>query len=310
MPPSSALQRARLLQHLQGGGVEPGPTAKGAYVARAHQLEQLAAGLAAVGQDALLVKGAALALTHYAAPWRRPMGDIDLLSRPGELERLVRALEGLGYERQRIESRRWSQAALAEVQLIPGAGMLGGLVEVHPTLDKVAPRQIPYDAIFARSKAAPGLKPLLVPAVEDHALLVALHASLHEFQHELGFVDLNQLLSKGVDREALVQHATTWRLRTVMYVMLSVLRSLGVASVDAALVLAFEPSRARRAALRQVYRLDRHPALVRESGLGASWVARQAVLRDDLGHWSRGVAWYAALRAVERGRAVLGRAPG
>jgi hypothetical protein len=301
------LKRTRLLERLRGEG-EVGLAAKGAYVARAHQLEQLAEGLARAGLNALLVKGAALALTHYPEPWERPMGDIDLMSRPDELERVVRALEKMGYRRQRAEGRRWSRVALAEEQLLPGPGMIGGLVEVHPGLDKVAPRRIPYDAVFARAAPAPGLAPLLVPANEDHALMVALHASLHEFQHELGFVDFDRMVSVGLDWGTLKDRAEAWKLRTVMYVMLTILEALGVASIDEALTLAFEPSRSRRAGVRRVYRMDDYPAMVGESSLGLGWVVRQAVLRDDLGHWCRGIAWYAALRAIERGQAALGDA--
>lgn len=45
----------------------------------------------------LLLKGAALALAVYENPALRPMGDIDLLVRPGDVDAALEALAGLGY---------------------------------------------------------------------------------------------------------------------------------------------------------------------------------------------------------------------
>jgi hypothetical protein len=49
------------------------------------------------GVKALLLKGAALAYTHYPQPWLRPRLDIDLLVAPDDRTRAVTTLQGLGY---------------------------------------------------------------------------------------------------------------------------------------------------------------------------------------------------------------------
>src|SRR6266436_1779063 len=51
------------------------------------------------GIDLLLIKGAALAYTHYASPHLRPRDDIDLLIRRADLERASAMLVSIGYER-------------------------------------------------------------------------------------------------------------------------------------------------------------------------------------------------------------------
>lgn len=54
--------------------------------------------LALAGVPALLMKGTALAYTHYPHPCLRPRSDTDLLVQRGDLPSAVRVLEGLKYE--------------------------------------------------------------------------------------------------------------------------------------------------------------------------------------------------------------------
>lgn len=292
------LRRSRDDAHLWSAAAEA--TAKGAYVVRVAQLERIAATLQAAGLDALLVKGSALALFIDEAPWRRTMSDIDILVRPGELDRVSLALQGDGYTAHAVERRPLTHDLLAERQLVPTDGTLGGLVELHPSLDKVVPRPIDYGEVFRRALPAPNLAPLLVPSHEDHALFIAQHASMHDFQHESAYGDLARLLMAGLDRDLLVRRAEAWGMRTVMYLMLTTLASLAVEGIDPGWVDAFRPSPARLAAVRAVYDLGELPPRPRSAKAGLAWVLRQTALRDDLGGWARGVARYAGLRAVER----------
>lgn len=274
--------------------------AKGAYVVRSAQLKQIAATLQTAGLDALLVKGSAVALSVEDAPWRRTMKDIDILVRPGELERVSLALRRDGYVACAVEHRPYTHDLLAERQLVPPEGALGGLVELHPCLDKVTPRSIDYSEIFHRAHLAPGLAPLLVPSLEDHILLVALHASMHDFQHKAAYDDLAALLGPIVDRDALHTRAKKWGLSIVMYLMLKSLASLEARGIDSAWVDTFHPTTTRRAAIRVFYDLSNAPPRPRSSKLGLLWVLRQSTLHDDLQNWVRGVVRYAGLRGMER----------
>lgn len=70
------------------------------------ELERVLSRLEANGVEAILLKGAALALTVYPDPALRPMGDIDLLIRPSDLRAAVDALEAMGYEPENPPMRR------------------------------------------------------------------------------------------------------------------------------------------------------------------------------------------------------------
>lgn len=62
-----------------------------------HALETILQALAASGVPAILLKGAALAQAIYGNPALRPMGDLDLLVRPADVDTALATLAGLGY---------------------------------------------------------------------------------------------------------------------------------------------------------------------------------------------------------------------
>lgn len=271
----------------------PTPADHAAALLRAHLLPRIARALAAEGQRALLVKGAALALTVYPDAAARSMSDIDLLVRREDSDRIVAALVGAGGAAHPPQGRPWSAALLGELGITLPAGAMSLLVEVHTSLDKIAARPIDTGALFARATEAPGLPGLSVPAPADHALLIALHAAGHDFHHPIALLDLELLFRRGLDFGALTARARAWRLGTVMFLLLRSLRELGAASITSAHVAAFEPSLARRALLQR-----REGAAAPE--LGLPWILGQAPLRDDLGVFALGVLRYAAVRAAER----------
>jgi hypothetical protein len=246
------------------------------------------------------VKGAALALTLYPAG-SRSMGDIDLLVRRGDKARALAALSRAGFIRHSQPDRPLSGDKLDEVQFIVECGSMPSVVEVHTSLDKIEPRPLREQDLFARALRAPGALPgLLVPSPEDHALLVALHAAGHEFHHAIAFLDLELLLRAGLDLDAVTTRAREARLGSVMYVAMATLRALGAASVTDALVEAFTPGPLRRAAIARFYDVGSYPVARGPQRLGLPWIVRQTPLRDDLAAWARGVAVYAALRAADR----------
>ena len=72
------------------------PAAHAEALLRAHVLAQIARALREIATPALLVKGAALALTVYPSPASRPMQDHDLLVRRADRDRVLAALAAAG----------------------------------------------------------------------------------------------------------------------------------------------------------------------------------------------------------------------
>ena len=285
-------------------GATPHPSGPRAYseaMFHQHALRKVSHALTAARVEALLVKGAALALTVYAEPAARVMTDIDLLVPAEERDRVVAALVAGGFLERPDPTRPYSGALVGETGLFLHAGAMTELVEVQTTLSKIVPRPIDTRGVLARASGAPGLPGLLVPSPEDHALLIAIHAAGHDFAHPVGFLDLELLLRRGLDESVLVERARAWRAVGVMYAMLWALRDLGSSSVTSQLVSRFDPGPFRRALLR-------HLAARGPSKPGLGWIVRQVPLRDDPATYAAGVGGYALARARDKGW-LAGRGP-
>jgi len=279
-----------------------GPEAHSSALFRAHVLAKVARMFADAGVEGLLVKGAALAFTVYEEPAARFMADIDLLVRPGESDRVVAALVAGGCTVKPEPRRHHSASLLGETCVYVHAGAMLQLVEVHTTLDKVVTRPIDVAALFDRATPAPSLPALRLPAPEDHALLVALHAATHDFTHAIAFLDLELLLRRGLDVRVLADRAREWRLTAVMFAMLSGMRQLGAASVDDELVSRFDPGPLRRGLLARA-------ASQGTSKPGLGWIGAQTKLRDDPLTWAFGVGRYAIARVRDRDASASYRVP-
>jgi hypothetical protein len=282
------------------------PMAHADALLRGHVLAQVARALHAIAAPALLVKGAALALTVYPEPASRPMQDVDLLVHVADRARVLAALAAAGGVVHADPDRPFSSEFLGETAVMMRAGETPFLVEIHTSLDNLVPRPIDEAGLFARAVTAPGLPGLLVPAAEDHALLIALHAAGHELRHCIAMLDLELLLRRGLDLDVLVERAAAWRLTTVMYAVMSALHALGAASVTPRHVAAFEPGPIRRLVVTRVHPPAEALDPPRPGGLGIPWILRQIPLRDDLAAYGLGLGRYAVARARER----LGALPG
>lgn len=290
-----------------GGAADWG--ARAAFALRMHVLERAAGALRArsLTRTAAVVKGGALALEGYATPWARDMDDLDLLVLPSRRDDVLSALGDAGFRDARpAAGRERSRAHFAETVLEFREGPLSFSVEVHTSLDRLAPRPVDLDAILARAHELPGLAPLLAPEPLDHALLVALHLANHEFQHEPGWADLALLLraavaDRGADEVAarLGDRARAWRLGTALGVALGALRARGVDLPDALRPLERLPA-LRRAALLPFYRPGRADVARHPARRGWSWAVFQAPLRDDPGPWSASLARFWLTRLRER----------
>ncbi|MBE2199114.1 MAG: nucleotidyltransferase family protein [Anaerolinea sp.] len=221
-------------------------------------LEQLASALQTARVTAVLLKGAALALTVYPQHVWRTMSDVDLWVQGEEMAAAVAAITALGFAIHSKEDRPiFLQRLLqGEIQLYR-TDWAQGLVELHWSpfsgwwLRRVA--QAATDTVWARKEAlpvtaAPGAFYQLT--AEDMVLHVAVHMSVN---HQLGMKACQELLDialtaerRGVDWNVVAARAQEWRVGTAVYTVLQLLNELiGATGVEVALVK-LRPSRLRR----------------------------------------------------------------
>ena len=107
-PRRRAPRRPRPSDALRPWTIEPAPRkpfedivrlAAASELSAAHDLSRLCESAQRHGVELLLLKGAALAYTHYRRPYLRPRNDIDLFLRRADLGRAEELLASLGYER-------------------------------------------------------------------------------------------------------------------------------------------------------------------------------------------------------------------
>lgn len=101
-----------LLAYGVGAGVDPLIDAERRRLALAEtvayaQLVNVTAAMAAAGIPVAILKGGALAYTHYPEPWCRPRMDLDLLVHRDDRDRARDVMHALGYQADRPMSSRW-----------------------------------------------------------------------------------------------------------------------------------------------------------------------------------------------------------
>lgn len=269
---------------------------------REHALSHIAQALAHQNLDALLFKGAALVRTVYPKGAARPMSDIDMLARPGESSWVVQALVDAGATPESPLRRPYSGALLGESGLLLRLGNLSMWIEVHAHAGKLVPVPIALDECFARASRLSALPSLYVPSLEDHALLIAVDASQNEFRNPMALLDLELLFRAGMDWAALLACARRYRCTVPLFLALSILRSLGAASVrpEHMGAVAAHLSPLRRAALSAVFERRANGLFARgDFRLGLPWMLRQFPMRDDVGAYARGLLHYAGVRVYE-----------
>lgn len=164
-------------------------------------LGRISQALEAAGVPALAYKGAVLAATVYPSVGCRPMGDLDLLVRPAQVDAALAALGALGY---RLDTGGRPAAFVLRYgtqALLIGPGGLH--VDLHwqlftePWLAVAFPVDVEglwtRAVVFRRDGAR-----LLRPAPADELLLVCLHLALHHsYAGVLPYVDIDLLVRAG-----------------------------------------------------------------------------------------------------------------
>ena len=287
---------------LRGAGPQTPAQERGAHLLRVVAADDALLGLAAADIPALLVKGAALARTHYSPPWLRPMCDIDVLVPRAFAGTAGNKLSAMGWHRHELESRPLTGPCLGESMWLCERVGASLMLEVHTHLDKLIPRAVDVAAIFHRARPLENGSRFRVPSDEDHALLVVQHAAGHGFRHAPAWVDLHLILSEVcTDWDALLQRAQSWGLSAALHVMLRGLRNAGSLAAPDSLLGKIAPSRAQALALRAILGVPSPLEVPRVvPAVTLQKLVELGVARDDFPRWARGLAGYGARRLAER----------
>lgn len=207
-----------------------------------HELGKLLGALRQAGIPVIALKGAHLAELVYANIALRPMSDVDLLVREGDLQLAARTLAAAGYASD-------SASVVRQAHLPPFCKPGEASVEVHWTITlPTDPFRIDVDGLWDRARPAriAGVD-LLVLSPEDLLLHVCLHAAfLHHFEGGLRpFCDISALLSRfgpELDWGAVGLRARQWGARNCVYLTLRLARGLVRASVPDVVLSALEPT--------------------------------------------------------------------
>lgn len=285
---------------------------RAAHAARSVALERVARALAEAHDESrrrreaplelVLIKGAALAETVYPNPWAREMDDVDLVVAPDSRERALAVLERAGARRAPLRpprplSDRYFFETRLELEL--GAG-LAVVLELHTSLDPVAPRPGALEAVLARATVLPTLAPLAAPDPIDHLALVAAHLAKDQLCHRPGFDDARLLLelvarSPGFPVEVALR-ARALGAAAALWLVSSRLEAQG-STTAGELARALAPTAPRRAVLAALYGPE-GPRLSRV--MRWPWMLLAAPARDDWARYLVAVARYGAARAAER----------
>jgi hypothetical protein len=165
---------------------------------RHRETKRVLAAVGAAGVQALLLKGAALAHTHYPSPYLRPRSDTDLLIRSEDRVAAVRVLERAGYSRRNsVSSDAISRQAVFERH----EASFAHVIDLHWAISNrpLFADMLSFDEL--RSDAVPisALGPAALTPGPVHALLFAcIHRVAHheDSPNPLWLYDM-KLLAEG-----------------------------------------------------------------------------------------------------------------
>ena len=207
------------------------------------ELERVLARLHQNNVAVILLKGIALYDVLYPTPAVRPMGDIDLLVLESDVARVRTALEAIGYHFQPYEhGRKHHLVATTE-------DAMGVTLELHWHLIGMGygyNRGYPIDMNAMWQRAVPvrvGKEQALTLSPEDTLLHLCLHQSYHYLAHLVGYLDIHQLVHVvGVDWNLVLVRAREYRLKTVLYYVLSFASTLLGTNVPPEVLEEFRPA--------------------------------------------------------------------
>jgi hypothetical protein len=146
---------------------------------REHELIAVLAAFAGAGVGTLLLKGAALAYSHYPEPALRTRCDVDLWIRPADHDTATHLLEGLGYRRPNAVT---GTLVSYEESHSKRAGPVDHVVDLHWQISnrQAFARAFCFEEACARAVPVPQLGASARALCPPHALLLAcMHRAAH-----------------------------------------------------------------------------------------------------------------------------------
>lgn len=172
---------------------------------RERELRRVLSRLAAARVSCLLIKGAAIAYTHYPRPHLRPRRDTDLLVRHEDMGRLVGALERAGYAQAIETSGELATSQYHFERIEPRDGLHALDVHWRIANPRVFADSVTYDRLVDRRVRLPDLGPDAWTLSPGHALALAcIHRVAHHQDSEnlLWLWDVHLLVSRLSDDES------------------------------------------------------------------------------------------------------------
>lgn len=193
------------------------------------ELEQVLAALEDAGVEALLLKGAALALTLYEAPGLRTMGDLDLLVPAGRVQAACHVMEQLGYRPELSRLRQWLMKPVLYEHNYDSHKKIPFHVELHWNL--VFGKESRYNADMAwfwrqSRQVQVGGQTARVLMPDAELLHLAAHITMkHGDEHALlrWYYDLHllvQLRSAEISWDDILAQAAAWHWSSGLYIAL------------------------------------------------------------------------------------------
>ena len=190
------------------------------------QLDSILSLFVEQGIPVILLKGAHLAREAYDNLGMRSMGDVDLLVRKEDLEKVEALLLSLGYapdDKHRVVCDRNHHFAYRKKANIS--------IEVHWTLHWSCLKGMDIEALWSRACLSQYFKQgVFVLSPEDLLLHLCLHSALHVQNIRLRMIyDLKVVLEKlgpNIDFEVLRQRAKEWKVDGSVYVFLRLAKEL------------------------------------------------------------------------------------
>jgi hypothetical protein len=217
-----------------------------------HQLAvaaEIAAAFRARSIDSAFVKGVAMALRTYEHPGLRPFTDLDILVRLDALHSAEEMLSTAGFVRV-------LGAPGEPIEVVYRREEPSGIpiwVDLHWDFtgpkSLQAPVRVPVGEILKRARDADGIP---IPSDEDSLLLAAANLARSCVDRLILIADFARLAGRSVDWKVVLERARTWRLRTPLWLGLSLAAEHAGATVPADVLSDLRPSSWKERSFRQL----------------------------------------------------------
>ncbi len=187
------------------------------------ELEAVLDALMRVGVEAIVLKGAALAMTAYSSIAERPMKDVDLLIRRSQLALAERCMLDLGYAASEADTGRigpFRIYATGERSYHRQLGQSKLVFELHWQLSCVeAYSRIAVESLWAerRSLQVGGMTTWQL-SPQDNLVNTCVHLATHAYSHAVAYTDIGQVIAlPDFSWESCLDRVVQFRVRRVVY---------------------------------------------------------------------------------------------